>query len=227
MANPLARVVMKNLVDKKKREGMSIPKSTPASADANLSSREENLLLGLMGTSQKGISGLKSLDYKSLKSNKSTYKTGAASAASGLRSLESLAGVKSSSASSSAQSKKSSGYGEKVDYGQKTFGVSSAAKVTSGVKAISLDQLSGVKSDSSSSFISKPARQESVQQSKSGGMMSLDQLAGNKVGSASNDNGTKSSEANKPSVKARVISSLEGYVPKVSLDSIGKKNSLF
>jgi len=65
-------------------------------------------------------------------------------------------------------------------------------------------------------------------------MMTLDDLAGKVKGNGGTQStsNNQSSRVNKPYkkesnyVKSNVISNLEAYVPKISLNSIGKKGSL-
>lgn len=237
MANPLARVIMTNLVDMDKGEGNGSASkrgssySVPSS-DVNLSPKEESLLLDLIGGGTSKVSGGRSEVAKS-------YKRNSGSSVKGIQSLASLAGDSiNASSSSSASASSSTSYGEKVSYGQKSnsYGQKSSygsksydsgsGKSVAGVKALSLGELAGngAESSSSSSSVVKPAARQ--QGTNNSGMVTLDKLAEEKGYDPDADSGNGSS---KSSVKSTVIGNLqgiEGYVPKVSLGSIGK-NSRF
>ncbi len=236
MANPLARVIMTNLVDMDNGGGNRSASNrsssySGASSDVNLSPKEESLLLDLIGGGTSNVSGGRSEVAKS-------YKRNSGSSVKGIQSLASLAGDSlNASNSSSASASSSTSYGEKVSYGQKSnsygqkssYGTksygSSSGKSGAGVKALSLDQLAGNSSDSSSEseYIATPAK-ERQQGTNKGGMVTLDKLAEEKGHGSDSSSASKSSNS---SVRSTVITNLEGiegYVPKVSLGSIGKSS---
>ena len=225
MANPLARVVMTNLVDvgKGKQSKSSRENYSNSSTDINLSPKEESLLIDLIGGGASNLSGGRSSVAKGYKSN-------SGSPVSGLKTIDSLAGNLGKASSSSSTSygekvsygQKSNNYGQKSEYGAKAAYSSSSVKSGAGVKAVSLNQLAGNSDGGEASYVSAPAKTAIQQGTKSSGMKTLDQLADEK-GHNKNKSEKKSSSSN---VKSSVIGNLEGYIPKVSLNSIGK-SSLF
>ncbi|MDO5708188.1 MAG: hypothetical protein Q4P31_06105 [Andreesenia angusta] len=253
MANPLARVVMTNLVDMDKKENNnssrkyansfnSISKSSFSSgrgnntrmflgnknysnnsnnsSDINLSPSQENLLLGIIGGERKSSGGRNNM-AKSYKSNSNT-------SVKGLKTIEALAGISSgnSNTSSSSEGAKVSSRG-KSSYGQKckNYG-KNRSNVSSSIKAISFEELAGGNIDSSSSssnstgyrpVSSSKSRQQGT---KTSGMYSLEELA-DEIGVKKEEERPRNESS---SVRSSVIGNLEGYVPKVSLDSIGKSS---
>lgn len=249
MANPLARVIMTNLVDmdksgEKKSSGSSeykdysfksVKKSSFSSgrsnrsrdfridkkrnsqsnisSDINLSPSQENLLLDIIG------GGKKSGGRKSMANG---YKSNSNSSVKGI-SLEDLAGDKLGGTNPSAASNNS--YSAKSSYGQKSnnYGKKMNTTTSSGIKTISFEQLAGgVKPASSNSYIASSNRKKQ-QGTVKGGMISLEELGKEKSVNISKDK-NKKTESYKSEIKSSVIGKLEGYVPKVSLNSIGKSS---
>lgn len=251
MANPLARVVMTNLVDMDKRgnnsskdartnfnsiskssfssgrgnntrmflKNKNYSKNSNNSSDINLSPSQENLLLGIIGGERKSSGGRNNM-AKSYKSNSNT-------SVKGLKTIEALAGISSGNSNTSSGSEEAKvSSGGKSSYGQKckNYG-KSRSNASSSIKAISFEELAGGNVSSSNSgsnsseyrpVISSRSRQQGT---KTNGMYSLEELA--------DEVGIKKEERPKDgnsSVRSSVIGNLEGYVPKVSLDSIGKSS---
>lgn len=245
MANPLARVAMTNLVDMEKKGerkssrknnynfksarkssfssgrsdnarsflgGRNYSSQSNNSSDINLSPSQENLLLEIIG-------GEKSSGGRNSMAN--GYKSSSNSSVKGL-SLEELAGDKMGGTSPSSVSNTS--YSSKSSYGQKSnnYGKRSNMRTGSGMKAVSVEELAGGKTESSSGSTYKaPANRARQQGTVHGGMISLEEL-GEEVGV--NKEESKPQSSSKSSVRSSVIGNLEGYVPKVSLDSIGKSS---
>jgi hypothetical protein len=224
MANPLARVVMKNIVSKK---GIAVNKrSGNSSREVNLSSREDDILKSILNKGQKNVTieTLSSLNTKKPASS-SNYTSKPSSTGNnetkGLGTLKTLDALSIGNKASKPAGSSQAGYGAASAYGKQL----NAAK-SGGVKAVSLETLVSGKSSDQASVA--PVKSEPIKDGRQqGGMMSLNQLAGNKVNSSSNDVKPQSSEKVKTSVRGNVMGSLSDYIPKVTLDSIGKKGSLF
>lgn len=224
MANPLARVVMKNIVSKK---GIAVnKKSGNSSREANLGSREDDILKSILNKCQKNVTieTLSSLNAKKPASSSNyTSKPSSTvdSSAKGLGTLKTLDALSMGNRPSKPESSNQTGYGASSNYGKQL----NVAK-SGGVKAVSIEALASGKSSAQASVA--PVKVESSNDGRQqGGMMSLNQLAGNKVNSSSNDVKPQNSEKVKTSVRGNVMGSLSDYIPKVTLDSIGKKGSLF
>lgn len=226
MANPLARVVMKNIVSKK---GVAVnEKSKNSSRELNLSSKEDDILKSILNKGQKNVTieTLSSLNIK--KSASSSNYTSKPSLngnveSKGLGALKTLDALSMTGKSSNSASSSKAVYGTKSSYGKQL----NTAK-NGGIKAVSIESLaSGRNSDQAVVAPSSKKTEPVVDGRQQGGMMSLNQLAGNKVNSSSNDVKPQNSESVKTSVRGNVMGSLSDYIPKVTLDSIGKKSSLF
>lgn len=87
------------------------------------------------------------------------------------------------------------------------------------INKLNLDDLARGKNTSTNSSVKRNVKTST--NNSSNGMTTLDQLAGNK----SSNNQSKEKEVTK-TVKSSVINNLEAYIPKVSLESIGKKGSV-
>lgn len=226
MANPLARVVMKNIVSKK---GVAVNKRPSTSTrELNLSAKEDDILKSILNKGQKNVTieTLSSLSPKKPASS-SNYTPKPSSngvvESKGLGALKTLDALSMAAKPSSSANSSKAGFGAKSSYGKQLNSAKSG-----GVKAVSIESLASGKGDSQVTVAPSSKRTESaVDGRQQGGMMSLSQLAGDKVNSSSNDVKPQNSENVKTSVRGNVMGSLSDYIPKVTLDSIGKKGSLF
>ena len=92
------------------------------------------------------------------------------------------------------------------------------------VQTLKLDELVKGASKSESKEVKSYSRQTSKQ---TGGMMTLGDLAGDKTKNKQEEKTNDNTAIKSGYVKSNVLSNLDAYVPKVSLESIGKKGSLF
>lgn len=200
MANPLARTVMKNMVNNGKKSENSV------SVDINdkLGQREENIFLSILNKNQ-------------VKDTTNYEKTGSVKENKSLGNKNSLGSLKTLDSFSVAKGSKSgNSYGSKVSYGSKTVKESSGDL---NIGTVSLDNLAKGINKGNSNESNNESHLGS--QSKSSKMVSLSSLAGKE-----NNNENIEKVENKAPIKSSVIGNLSDLVPKVTLDSIGKKGSL-
>lgn len=200
MANPLARTVMRNIVG----DGSKNKNNSSTDINAKLGQREENIFLSILNKNEnKNTSSYEKTE--NVRENKSSGNKG------GLGSLKTL-----DSLSISKGNKGGSSYGSKVSYGSKTV-KESGGNLNTGT--VSLDNLAkGISKGSTKENNSENYSNNSTKSSK---MISLSNLAGKEKKSENTEK-----VENKTPVKSSVIGNLSDLVPKVTLDSIGKKGSL-
>lgn len=231
MANPLARVVMNGIAQK---SGKVEERSSNVSSNTNLGKRETQILTSLLNN--KSTSGNSSY-------NKSTYgrSSNVSNASPAMQSLNSLVSGKADTESKavvqnikaecpvnrSRQNLKSLCTLDNISVGKTNTKSSNNTNVStnlnrSSVKALSLNEL--VKGDKSAKQETKTSYEK-----QTGGMTTLGDLAKTKLKVSDDTKGEKGDNITMSSgyVRTNVISNLEAYVPKVTLESIGKKGSLF
>lgn len=198
MANPLARTVMRNIV------GGGNKSNSSTDINAKLGQREENIFLSILNKNE--VKNTNSYEKtESVRENKSSGSKG------GLGSLKTL-----DSFSISKGNKSGNSYGSKVSYSSKTV-KESGGNLNTGT--VSLDNLAkGINKGSSKESNSDNCSNNSTKNSK---MVSLSSLAGKEKKSENTEK-----VENKTPIKSGVIGNLSDLVPKVTLDSIGKKGSL-
>lgn len=227
MANPLARVVMKNIVSKK---GVAVNKRPSTSTrELNLSAKEDDILKSILNKGQKNMT-IETLSSLSPKKPASSSNYTPKPSSNGVAESKGLGSLKTLDALSMAAKPSSSASSNKVAYGSKSsYARQLSSAKSGGVKAVSIESLASGKSSNQETLTpsSNKRTEPATDGGQQGGMMSLSQLAGNKVNSSSNDVKPQNSENVKTSVRGNVMGSLSDYIPKVTLDSIGKKGSLF
>lgn len=226
MANPLARVVMKNIVSKK---GVAVNKRPNTSTrELNLSAKEDDILKSILNKGQKNVT-IETLSSLSPKKPASSSNYTSKPSSNGVAESKGLGSLKTLDALSIAAKPSNSANSSKAVYGAKSsYAKQLNSAKSGGVKAVSIESLASGKGGNQVAETSISKRTESATDGRQqGGMMSLSQLAGDKVNSSSNDVKPQNSENVKTSVRGNVMGSLSDYIPKVTLDSIGKKGSLF
>ena len=229
MANPLARVVMNNIAQ---QSGMVERKSSNVTQNANRNSntnsngsnldrRESKLLTDLMNN-KKGVT-MGSSSSSSSSQNKSTYgrTTNVSNAnANTMKTLDSLVSKANSSGSTNntVEKKNDSCALDNISIGKTNVENNDRTNM----KVLDLSQLA-------SGNTTTNKREAKVSYNKqTSGMTTLGDLANektkNKQEESKND---KTITTGSSYVKSNVINNLEAYIPKVTLESIGKKGSLF
>lgn len=241
MANPLARVVMNNIAQKsgmvEKKSYYSTQTNTDNSSSSNNLDRKESQLLSSLLNSKKSTTSGTSSSH-----NKSTYgRTTNVSnvSANTMKTLDSLVSKANSSghtstSTSNQQKKDSCGIDKSrpdlrslCSLDNISIGKTNVEKDDRNVmKRLDLNQLvdSNIKTNKRQEKVSYGNKQTS-------GMTTLGELAREKTKN-SQHNDSKSSKTDTITtsnsyVKSNVINNLEAYIPKVTLESIGKKGSLF
>ncbi|KNF07043.1 hypothetical protein CLPU_29c00070 [Gottschalkia purinilytica] len=220
MANPLARVVMRNISQMSGKVGTGVNTYSSSFKTANLNNREEQLLVSLLN--KNGNSSTKVVNTSS-----SSYSTGRSNSpvniANNLKTLDSLAaGRKNDSVENNSNT---NNYNLNNNYENRNYLNKSTINTGSRnlVQSLSIDDLISGKDKKKPENIIK-----SVSKNKSG-MMSLSDLAGTAKTSSDSNDAKPQPEPNVKNtlVRSSVLNNLETYIPKVTLDSIGKKGSLF
>lgn len=231
MANPLARVVMSSISQK---SGLVEERSSNTnSIRPNLGKKEIQLLTSLLNNN-KSTSGSGSY-------NKSTYgrSSNVNKASRSMQSLNSLVSGKSGTESStvvqntqndcpvnrSRQNLKSLCTLDNISVGKTNTSTKTDAGINlnrNTMQTLSLNEL--VKGDKSAKQETKTSYEK-----QTGGMTTLGDLAKTKLKHSDETKGEKGDNVTTKSgyVRSNVMSNLEAYVPKVTLESIGKKGSLF
>ena len=249
MANPLARVVMNNIAQK---SGMvsSKPSGVKSKIVDNLGSKEKQMLSSLLNKGRVTNSTSSSIDRDSYGRS-----SGASKSSGKMVTLSSLASSKVSNKESVVTETKSQNVEVKKAYNTPTSSTNSGntmldslsalGNVTKGKASVSTNlnqvtkvgkkagrdimkkiDLEGLLSGGSKSNKNETKKSYSYkQQNQQGNKTSLDALA-KKVGGSSKRE-EKTSETSNNYVRSNVMTNLEAYIPKVTLDSIGKKGSLF
>lgn len=224
MANPLARVVMNNIAQK---SGMVEVKSSRARdvntiSSNNLGKRETQLLSGLLNNK-------KSVSSSSSSYNKSTYgrSSNVSNPSRSMQTLSSLVSgrVETEDRKASCEVNKSrQNLKSLCNLDNMSVGKSSVSKDNSRnvMKKLNLDELVQGTSKSEKREVKTSYKKQT------GGMTTLGDLANEKSKNRQSDN-IKSDNVttNNSYVRSNVINNLEAYIPKVTLESIGKKGSLF
>lgn len=220
MANPLARVVMRNISQMSGKVGTGVNTYSSSFKTANLNNREEQLLVSLLnknGNSSTKVVNTSSSSYSTGRSNSSV------NIANNLKTLDSLAaGRKNDSVENNSNT---NNYNLNNNYENRNYLNKSTINTGSRnlVQSLSIDDLISGKDKKKPENIIK-----SVSKNKSG-MMSLSDLAGTAKTSSDSNDAKPQPEPNVKNtlVRSSVLNNLETYIPKVTLDSIGKKGSLF
>lgn len=230
MANPLARVVMSSISQK---SGVVETKSSNTNSTTNLGKRETQLLTSLLNNN-KSTSGGGSY-------NKNTYgrSSNVSSTSPSMQSLNSLVSGKADTESKTAfqntkadcpvnrsrQNLKSLCTLDNISVGKTNTSTNINASINPNrnkMQTLSLNELA--KGD-------KSVKQEikTSYEKQTGGMTTLGDLANVKSKHSDETKGEKMDNVTAKSgyVRSNVINNLEAYVPKVTLESIGKKGSLF
>ena len=253
MANPLARVVMNNIAQK---SGMvsSKPSGVKSTGVNNLGSKEKQMLTSLLNggkvasprpssidrdsygrSSGASKSSGKMVTLSALASNKSGNKestvTDTKSQSFEVKTAYDTTKVNTNSGNATLNGLSALGNVTMGKSGANTNASTNLNQVNKVSKEAGRDimkkiDLEGLLSGGSKSNKREPKKSYSYkQQSPQGNKTSLDALA-KKVG-GSNRKEEKTSETSNNYVRSNVMTNLEAYIPKVTLDSIGKKGSLF
>ena len=237
MANPLARVVMNSIAQKsgmveKRSQGAQASNRAQSNGLNNLDQRETKLLSDLLNNNKSVTTGSSSYD-------KNTYgrSSNVSKASNTMKTLNSLVSGSTQRAENDDKKKEC-----QVDRSRPSLkslcsldnisvGKSNINNDNRSVKRESRDVINALNLDDLVKGTSKSEKRE-VKSSKkqSGGMTTLGDLASELTKSsqkeAGNDN--KAITTNNSFVKSKtVLNNLEAYIPKVTLESIGKKGSLF
>ena len=245
MANPLARVVMNNIAQ---QSGMVERKSSNVTQNANRNSntnsngsnldrRESKLLTDLMNN-KKGVT-MGSSSSSSSSQNKSTYgrTTNVSNAnANTMKTLDSLVSKANSSGSTNnTVEKKNDSCG--IDKSRSDLrSLCSLDNISIGKTNVENNDRTNMKvldlSQLASGNTTTNKREAKVSYNKqTSGMTTLGDLANektkNKQQEDQKNDKTNTITSGNSYVKSNVINNLEAYIPKVTLESIGKKGSLF
>lgn len=238
MSNPLARVVMNGIAQKSGKVD-NRPSSVGSSSSTNLGKRGTQILTDLLNNKTNVTTSNSSYD-------KSTYgrSSNVCSSSNTMKSLNSLVSgnshktdtnnnkVEKCEIDRSRPSLKSLCSLDNISIGKPSTNNStgnnnsyvSKNNSRSSVQTLKLDELAKGASKSESKEVKSYSKEASKQ---TGGMMTLGDLAGDKTKNRQEEKANDNTAIKSGYVKSNVLSNLDAYVPKVTLESIGKKGSLF